>query len=130
MSYLFNRNSVLSDFCAKSFIATKPIYPLHHVIEIPLFAILFDLLCVYCLFPTCRSSSRERAGGELPRHRLRRPRAAATRIRRQVSLMHVVPIFCTYLYDCMLVFMSELWEYLRVISFHVLSLLPGIWVEY
>jgi hypothetical protein len=68
--YLFNRNSVLSDFCAKNFIVTKPIKPLHHIIEIPLFAILFDLFCVYCLFSACRSSSRERAGGELPRHQL------------------------------------------------------------
>jgi hypothetical protein len=24
-SYLFNHNSILSDFCAKSFVATKPI---------------------------------------------------------------------------------------------------------
>jgi hypothetical protein len=24
-SYLFNRNSIFSDFCAKSFVATKPI---------------------------------------------------------------------------------------------------------
>jgi hypothetical protein len=30
----------------------------------------------------------------------------------------------------MLVFMSELWEYLCIISFHAISLLPGIWVEY
>jgi hypothetical protein len=47
---------------------TKHIYPLHHHIEIPLFAILLDLFCVYCLFPACQSSHRERAARELPRH--------------------------------------------------------------
>jgi hypothetical protein len=64
---LFNRNSVLSDFHAKSFVATKPIQPLHHIVDNPLFAALFDLLCVFCLFPACRSSSRGRARGEFPR---------------------------------------------------------------
>jgi hypothetical protein len=33
---------------------------LHQIIEIPLFAILFDLLLLYCLFSACRSSRRER----------------------------------------------------------------------
>jgi hypothetical protein len=68
--YLFNRNSVLSDFCAKSFVVTKPIYQLHHIIDNHLFAILFDLFCVYCLFSACRSSSRERARGEFTRSRV------------------------------------------------------------
>jgi hypothetical protein len=68
---------------------TKPIYPLHHI-DIPLFAILFDLVCSLACFPACQSPSREQAGGELPRHRLR---AAASGICRQVSLMHFVPIF-------------------------------------
>jgi hypothetical protein len=57
-SYLFNRNSVLSDFCAKSFVATKPIYPLHHI-HIPLFAVLFDLVCSLACFMARQSSSRE-----------------------------------------------------------------------
>jgi hypothetical protein len=57
--YLFNRNSVLSDFCAKSFVATKAIWPLHNIIEITLFAILFHLFLLYCLFLACRSSRRK-----------------------------------------------------------------------
>jgi hypothetical protein len=48
--YLFNRNSVLSDFCAKSFIVTKPIYPLHHIVDNPLFAVLFYLFCYIACF--------------------------------------------------------------------------------
>jgi hypothetical protein len=93
MSYLFSRNSVLSDFCAKSFIVTKPIYPLYQIIEITLFAILFHLFLLYCLFLACRSSRRKRAAREFSRHRLRRPRATASGIQRQVSLIHIVPIF-------------------------------------
>jgi hypothetical protein len=40
--------------------------------------------------------------------------------------MHNVPISCIYLLDCMQVFLSELWEYLCIMSFHVLSLLPDL----
>jgi hypothetical protein len=40
--------------CAKSFVATKPIYPLHHI-DIPLFAVLFDLVCSLACFPACQS---------------------------------------------------------------------------
>jgi hypothetical protein len=43
--YLFNRNYVLSNFYAKSFVATKPISVLHHIIDNHLFAILFYLFC-------------------------------------------------------------------------------------
>jgi hypothetical protein len=53
--YLFNRNSVLSDFCTKSFVATKPIQPLHHIIDNPLFATLFYLFCsLVCFWPADR----------------------------------------------------------------------------
>jgi hypothetical protein len=45
-----NRNSVLIDFCTKILIATKPIYPMHHIIGIPLFAVLFDLFCSLACF--------------------------------------------------------------------------------
>jgi hypothetical protein len=55
-----NRNSVFSDFCTKSFVATKPIYPTHHIIGIPLFAVLSDLFCsLACFRPTdCRVESK------------------------------------------------------------------------
>jgi hypothetical protein len=50
--YLFNRNSILSDFCAKNFIVTIPIYPLHHIVNNPLFAVLFYLFCsIACFWP-------------------------------------------------------------------------------
>jgi hypothetical protein len=48
--YLFNPNSVLSDFYAKSFVATKPIYPLHHIVDNHLFAVLFYLFCSTACF--------------------------------------------------------------------------------
>jgi hypothetical protein len=89
---LFNHNSVLSEFCAKNFIAKKSIEPLHLIIEIPLFAILFDLFLLYYLFLVCRSSRRERDTGEFSRPQLQRSRAAASRICRQVSLTHIVPV--------------------------------------
>jgi hypothetical protein len=44
---------------------TKPIYPLHHIVEIHLFAVQFDLFHVYCLFPAYRLSRRERAAGNV-----------------------------------------------------------------
>jgi hypothetical protein len=40
----------LSDFCAKSFVATKPIQPLHHIIDNPQFPILFYLFCSLACF--------------------------------------------------------------------------------
>jgi hypothetical protein len=41
--YLFNRNSILSDLYAKSFVVTKHIYPLHHIVDNHLFVVLFYL---------------------------------------------------------------------------------------
>jgi hypothetical protein len=77
-------------FALKSFVATKPIKPLHHIVDNPLFDTLFYLFCSLACFQSLR---RERIAGEFPRHQLRRHRAAANGIRRQVSLTHVVPIF-------------------------------------
>jgi hypothetical protein len=37
-------------FCAKSFVATKPIQPLHHIVDNPLFAALFYLFCSIACF--------------------------------------------------------------------------------
>jgi hypothetical protein len=48
--YLFNCISVLSDFYAKRFVATKPIYPLHHIVDNHLFAVLFYLFCSIAYF--------------------------------------------------------------------------------
>jgi hypothetical protein len=49
---------------------TKPIHPLHYHIVSPLFAILFYLFLLYCLFLVCRSSIRERTAEELSRAQL------------------------------------------------------------
>jgi hypothetical protein len=49
-------------------LATRELLPGNHRIEIPLFAVLFDLFCVYCLFLNNRSSHRDRAAGEFPTH--------------------------------------------------------------
>jgi hypothetical protein len=39
-------------FCAKSFVATKPIYPLHHIVGNHLFAVLFYLFySIACFRP-------------------------------------------------------------------------------
>jgi hypothetical protein len=58
--YLFNPNSVLSDSYAKSFVATKPIYPLHHIVDNHLFAILFYLFfSIACFWPVDRQVESE-----------------------------------------------------------------------
>jgi hypothetical protein len=60
MLYLFNRNSVLSNFYAKRFIEIKPIYPLDHIVDNPLFAILFYLFCsIACFRPIDREVESE-----------------------------------------------------------------------
>jgi hypothetical protein len=98
---------------------------LHHVIKVPLFAVLFYLFLLYCLLLAYRSLRRERAAGELPRHQLQRPQAAVSEIRRQVSMMHIVPIFL-YLSIGMhaSIFIGGV-ENPSVISFCILSLLSG-----
>jgi hypothetical protein len=60
--YLFNRSSVLSDFCVKSFVATKPISSLHHIVDNPLFAKLFYLFCS----PACFQPADHRIENESP----------------------------------------------------------------
>jgi hypothetical protein len=58
--YLFNHNSVLSDFYTKSFVATKPIYPLHHIVDNHLFVVLFYLFSsIACFWPIDRQVESE-----------------------------------------------------------------------
>jgi hypothetical protein len=60
--YLFNHNSVLSDFCAKRFVVTNPIYPLHHIADNTLFSVLFYLFCsIACLQPVDHQVESERS---------------------------------------------------------------------
>jgi hypothetical protein len=98
---------------------------MHHIVEIPLFTIMFWFILVVLLFSAYRSSRRERAARELPRHQLRRLRAAAGMIQSQVSLMHIVPIFL-YLAIGMhaSIFIRSVGNP-SVRSFLILSLLPG-----
>jgi hypothetical protein len=48
--YLFNCNSVLSDFYTKSFIETKPIFPLQYIVDNHLFGVLIYLFCSNACF--------------------------------------------------------------------------------
>jgi hypothetical protein len=58
--YLFNPYSILSDLYAKSFVATKPIYPLHHIVDNHLFAVLFYLFySIACFRPVVRQVESE-----------------------------------------------------------------------
>jgi hypothetical protein len=72
----------------------------------------------------CQSSRRKRVAGEFPGHQLRRPRVAASGIRREVSLTHIIPIFF-YLSIGMhaSIFIGSVGNP-GVISFRILSLLP------
>jgi hypothetical protein len=70
---------LLTNFCAKSFVVTKPILQLHHIVDNPLFFVLFLFILLCGSFPVHRSI-RECVGGKLPRHRFRRPQAVASGI--------------------------------------------------
>jgi hypothetical protein len=100
---------------------TKPIYLLHHIVDNPLFAILFYLFCsIACFRPVDRQVESEPSENfhDINFEDLEQQQAGFKG--------KCLDACCTYfLYLSVGLhasnFMSELWEHLCVISFHVLS---------
>jgi hypothetical protein len=123
--YLFNRNSVLIDFGAKSFIATKSILSLHHIVDNPLFPILFYLFCSLACFWFIDHRIENKLPENFQDINFEDIEQQQAGFKGKCPWRMLYPFFCIYLKDCVLVVTSFVGNP-SVIPFHILSFLPGL----